>query len=190
MQRNPNYGTLFEKWEIAIAKKLVWKYCSSSKRLQRDGQYDLLQEILIHWLDVKANYDPKRKATIKTYMWHIVENRLNNILDRVKAEGRKTIYESESLDIPRKDEDGNVYTHRKRIEKANQYNTQIGLENDLTKGIKNLTPQQQQIIRLLEKQFAKTEIAKTLKLHRATIDREIKRIRQQFEEKGLREYIK
>ena len=78
-----NYGGLFESWELGVAKRVINDYRREHRNLAREGFDDLLQECLIHWLDVRDQYDPSRGASKKTYMADIVA--YNKIIVEIKA---------------------------------------------------------------------------------------------------------
>ncbi|MFA5104833.1 MAG: hypothetical protein WC527_06620 [Candidatus Margulisiibacteriota bacterium] len=133
-----NYGGLFEGWEIAVAKRLIDEYRKAWSCLQREGFDDLLQECLVHWLDVRDGYDPGQDASKQTFMAKVIRNKLGNILEKATAEKRKTIYESVSLDKPLNDDDEFTLKDKIPDPKSDPPHTQIGLRIGLSKASKNL----------------------------------------------------
>jgi len=189
---NPNYRGLFESWEIAVAKKLVNEYRKKWKCLEREGFDDLLQEGLMHWLDVRDRYDPSREASKKTFMAKIIRNRLSNIVEKATAEKRKTIYESVSLDEPLND-DEDAPTLKDRIADRQDDLPQIKaeLKIELSKTLQKLTPQQKKLCRLLgEEGLSINEACRHFGKHRSNVYRDVIRIREIFEKEGLRDYLK
>jgi len=187
-----NYGGLFESWELAVAKKVINDYRKERKCLEREGFDDLLQECLIHWLDVRDRYDPGRGASKKTYMAGVVGNVLGQIAIKAKTDKRKTIYESVSLDEPLSDE-ADAPTLKDKIPQSNDALPQINseLKIELSKAYQKLTPQQQELCKLLgEEGMSINEACKHFGKHRSNIYRDVLRIRKLFEEEGLKDYLK
>ena len=187
-----NYGGLFESWELAVAKKVINDYRKKYKCLEREGFDDLLQECLIHWLDVRDRYDPARGASKKTYMAEVVGNVLGQVAAKARTDKRKTIYESVSLDEPLSDE-ADAPTLKDKIPQSNDALPQIDseLKIELSKAYQKLTPQQQELCRLLgEEGMTISEASRRLDKHRMIIYREIERIRELFEKEGLKDYLK
>lgn len=187
-----NYGGLFEGWELAVAKKVINDYRRERKCLQREGFDDLLQECLIHWLDVRERYDPTRGASKKTYMAEVVGNVLGQIAEKARTDKRKTIYESISLDSPLNDDEDKP-TLKDKIAESDSVLPQIKseLKIELSKAYQKLTPQQQKLCKLLgEEGLNINEACKHFGKHRSNVYRDVLRIRQIFEEEGLKDYLK
>ncbi len=184
-----NYKGLFEDWEIAIAKKLINEFRREWEYLEREEFDDLLQECLIHWMEVKDKYDPNREASPKTFVAKIIRNKLGNIKDRVYTEKRKTlIYETVSLNSPISD-DKNAPSFEEQIP-ANNHES-LKLKTVLSIAIDKLTPQQKELCRLLRVEGMNIyEASKHLKAHHSKVYREVKRIREIFEKQGLRQFLK
>jgi RNA polymerase sigma-70 factor (ECF subfamily) len=186
-----NYGGLFESWELAIAKRVIGDYRKEWKCLEREGFDDLLQECLMHWLDVRDSYDAGRDASRQTFMAKVIKNKLGNIIEKSTAEKRKTIYESISLDEPLSDEEESL-TLRDKVADTNDVppHTRSELKIELSRAFQKLTPQQQKLCRLLgEEGLNVTEASREMKKHRRHLYREIARIREVFEKEGLKDYL-
>jgi len=187
-----NYGGLFESWEIAVAKRIIDDYRKKHKSLEREGFDDLLQECLIHWLEVRDRYDASRGASKKTYMAEVVRNVLGQLSEKTRTDKRKTIYESISLDEPLND-DEDAPTLKDKIPQSNDVLPQIKseLKIELSKAFQKLTPQQQKLCRLLgEEGLTISEACRRLDKHRMIVYRELARIRELFEKEGLKDYLK
>lgn len=187
-----NYGGLFESWELGVAKRVIDDYRREHRSLQRDGFDDLLQECLIHWLEVRDQYDPGRGASKKTYMAEVIGNVLGHLAEKTRTDKRKTIYESVSLDEPLND-DEDAPTLKDKIAQSDDVLPQIKseLKIELTKAFQKLTPQQQKLCKLLgEEGLTITEACRRLDKHRMIVYRELARIRELFEKEGLKDYLK
>jgi len=186
-----NYGGLFEGWELSVAKRLVNDYRKQWKCLEREGFDDLLQECLIHWLDVRDGYDAGRDASRQTFMAKVIRNKLGNIIEKATAEKRKTIYESISLDKPlNDDEDAPTLKDKIPDTKSAPPQTNLELKIELSRAYQKLTPQQKKLCKLLgEDGLSVTEASKEMNKHRRHLYREIARIREVFEKEGLKDYL-
>jgi len=187
-----NYGGLFESWELGVAKKVIDDYRKKYKCLEREGFDDLLQECLIHWLDVRDRYDPGRGASKNTFMAEVIRNVLGQLAIKANRDKRKTIYESVSLDEPLNDDEDSP-TLKDRIPGSEDVLPQIEseLKIKLSKAFQKLTPQQQKLCQLLgEEGLTISEASRRLDKHRMIVYREIARIKELFEKEGLKDYLK
>lgn len=187
-----NYGGLFESWEIAVAKKVIDDYRKKYKCLEREGFDDLLQECLISWLDVRDRYDPNRGASKKTYMAEVVGNVLGHLAEKARTDKRKAIYESISLEEPL-NEDEDSPTLKDKIPQHDDVlsQTRSELRIELSKAFQKLTPQQQELCKLLgEEGLTISEACRRLDKHRMIVYRELARIKELFEKEGLKDYLK
>ena len=58
------HGEELQRWEIAVSKKLVGEFRRRSRSPQREEFDDLLQECLIHWIEVRRRLraDPEGRG--------------------------------------------------------------------------------------------------------------------------------
>lgn len=183
-----NYQGLFERWEIAIAKKLVNEFQQNWGYLAKDGFEDLLQECLICWLVERNKYDPQREASKKTYMSRIVKYHFFSIRDKAYAVKRRCIYESDSLD-EYIDPDENSPSSNKKHQPFAFNDPAISI--DVSLALKKLTPEQKRICAMLHDEgISLLHISRRMKKDRNYVYREVQRIRQVFERQGLKEYLK
>lgn len=179
------YSGLFENWEIKVAKDLIRKLQKRHKRLKREDLDDLLQECLIHWLEIRDSYKPSREVSRKTFMAHVIWNKLNNIFKAQSRDKRKALFHTVPIDaLPEGKFPGLVSISSKEI-------LQSALESDLSKAYQKLTPKQREICRLIgEEGVSPTEAGRRLKIDRSTAYRELGRIRKIFTKAGLKAYLK
>lgn len=187
MQRNPNYGTLFEKWEIETAEYWAGRF-SDLRGYDTD---DLIQECLIKWLDVRKH----RKALHRKFMSTVLRNFLLNIKEQLQAEKRRTDIESQSMDKCLFDEKNvlsdELLTLHDTVGKSDRYLENIPLRLDVHRALQKLSPKHLNLCQLiLNKGMRIDEIASVLKSHRSTIYREIEHIKKFFDKEGLRESMK
>jgi len=187
-----NYFGLFEDWEIAIAKKLVSDFIKTRRCFQEYDFDDLMQECLTHWLSVRDGYDEGRRASKRTFMGHVIRNKLKDLVAQRQAEKREPTYFAISLDAPLVE--GESRTLLDEIEettadeRTRDLCLEVGLSVDLAKALEKLTPRQQDICRLAMEGYDVTEMSKELGLSRSTIYEEKKRIRDFFHKQGLEDY--
>lgn len=187
-----SYGSLFENWEIGVARKLINDYRRKWKCLEREDFDDLLQECLMHWLEVRSEYNPSREASKKTFMARIIRNRIINIIEKATSEKRKTIYESVSLDESiNNDEDAPTLKDQIADRQDDLPQIKAELKIELSRAFQKLTPQQKELCRLLsEEGLSINEACEHFSKHRSNVYRDVFRIREIFENEGLREYLR
>ena len=186
-----NYGGLFERWEIAVAKRVIDNYRRKQKCLGHEGFDDLLQECLIHWLDVRDKHDPSRGSK-KTFMAEAVGHALGMLGRKARRDKRRAIYESVSLDQPLNDDEDAPALKDKIPDTSNIPSpVEIELKIGISKAYKKLTPHQKKLCKLLgEEGLNINEACKHFNKHRSNVYRDVIRIRQIFEEEGLKDYLK
>ncbi len=186
-----NYGGLFESWELAVAKRVINDYRKKQKYLEYEDFDDLLQECLIHWLEVRDKHDPGRGSK-KTFMAEVVGHVLGHVARDAHRDKRKTIYESVSLDQPLND-DEDAPALKDKIPDTSNIPSPIDteLKIGISKAYKKLTPHQRKLCKLLgEEGLNINEACKHFDKHRSNVYRDVLRIRQIFEEEGLKDYLK
>ena len=186
-----SYKGFFEDWEVALVRKLINEFRSKAKCLRKENVEDLQQDCLIHWIEVQDAYDPTREASKQTFMARVIRNKLNNIIEKILRDKRKTLYECLSLnELVGEDENSSSFTDQ--ITDADQppFTLKADLKTDLDKTIKKLTPQQQKLCRLLQEGKSINEISSCLGKHRTSVFRETIRIRELFEKEGLKDYLR
>jgi RNA polymerase sigma factor (sigma-70 family) len=189
------YGNLFEDWEIRIARRLIGEFQREWLCLRLEPFDDLLQECLIHWHSKKNKYDPAKGGNFRTFMSRVVRNKLMNMVEMLEADKRKINRLVVSLDDPI-DENENSETWQDKIDEGSEENynheacDQSNMKIDLVKVLKRLSPREQRLCQLLNDGLNVAEASKLLKISRSTAHDEIRRIRELFENEGLRVYLK
>lgn len=188
-----NYKGLFQNWEVAIAKKLVYDFKEKWRCLDIDGFEDLLQECLTHWLFVKDKYDPSSEASPQTFMGQVVRNKLNDIIKDHDRQCRKGSQNAISLDEPLFDEE-DAPTLLDTI--AEDHGCSSGLQVRaeikiyLNRAYQRLTARQKRLCALLgENGMSIEDASKVLKAHKCTLYRDIQTIKEIFRAEKLHEYL-
>jgi len=190
---NLNYGSLFQDWEIGIAKRLINKFKKKYECLKNEDFEDLLQECLSEWSSAKKGYDPKHKVPQKTYMGRVVRNTLVNIVREKESDKRKVEYVSVSLNEPLEDvKDSPALIDT--IPGSSNEPLDISLKSELNEKLSNvlqkLTPEQRKLCKLLKKEDLNiNKASKYFLKHRTSIYDEVKRIRKVFRKEGLEDYL-
>ena len=190
-------GDGLDKWEIAVAKKLVGEYRRRSRILGRHEFDDLVQDCLLHWIGVRRKLAPDPDNPPVGYMAQVLRNKLTDLMREQGAEKRAGdlglvsldatvdgsedgVTFAESLDASesaQSGEDGETHRHHVRM--------------DLLRALVRLTPSQQRLCLMLgEEGLSIKEAAEQLRIPRGTLYEEIKRIRKVFAEHGLGDYLK
>lgn len=188
------YGDGLQQWEIAVAKKLVGEFRRRSRRLEREEFDDLLQECLVHWIEVRGRLGPNSDGPPIAYMTRVVRNKLLDMFREQGATKRGGDVETLSLDAALGDDD-DAPTFADLIDAAS-----IGMAGEDTKdrdaridiagAMQKLTPRQRRLCALLgEEGLSIKEAAARLRIPRGTLYEEIKRIRKVFADHGLGDYF-
>ncbi len=186
---NRNYRGLFENWEIAVATKVIKRYQNGGTSLRYEPFEDLLQECLIQWFYSRDKYDSRRGASKATYMARVVTNKLHDISRTRSADKRRILHETYSLEHLSGGEDPESDADDLLADES--FTSRIDLTITLSETYSKLTPGQQKLCALLREGYSNiTELGNLMGIGRATVYREIDRIRKVFEKEGLRDFLK
>ncbi|MBU1862356.1 MAG: hypothetical protein KKH94_01675 [Candidatus Omnitrophica bacterium] len=167
-----HYEGLFEGWELRLARKIVWAYRKKYRVLQKDDIEDLLQEVLVHWLFVKGRYCEQLEKIMGT----TVANTLKKMVRDRSAEKRRAFFTTEDIE---------------GVQDEAEHALPYGEDSygELAAYVARLNEQQRLICRLLMDGHSISSLSRKLNIHRSTVHREIQRMRNHFEEWGLREFL-
>lgn len=184
MQRNPNYGTLFEKWEIETARYWAERF-SGLKGYDTD---DLMQMCLVKWLEVIRD----SKSRGKKFMTVVLRRFLLSLKQKTIRQKRRVAYESVSMDVVVGICDGkNELTLHEVVGYPDETFGNIPLSLDIHRVLQKLSPAQITLCQhLMAGKLTPEQIASVLKKDKSTIYRRIEKIRQLFAKEGLMDYLK
>ena len=91
-------GNGLQGWEIAVTKKLIGEFRRRSRSLYREEFDDLLQECLMHWLEVRQQLVPDPGGPPIAYMARVVRNKLIDLARERETDKRRGDQETVSLD--------------------------------------------------------------------------------------------
>ena len=187
MKRNPQNSN-FEDWELETARILVRKARRSWKKYSdRIEEDDLIHDCLLQWIKVRHRYTEKRNASKKTYMSKVITNHLKNIIRKANSSHEKVNHVAFSIHASASDDDRSF---EEQIPSDTSY-LLIGIQDDIAEVLSKLTPIQKSLCSLLTQPGAnKKKAAEELGIHRSLAYRELDRIRDIFEQEGLKEYLK
>jgi len=190
------YGGLFQDWEVAVAYNLVKEFQRQWTCLAREEVDDLLQECLSHWVFVKSKFDPKREASLKTFMRRIIRNKLTDLIRERESDKRKLAHLSISLDAPLSGETEaptllDTLDARADDDPPDQELNGLQLTIDLATVFSTLTARQQTLCRLLGEQgMTIQEVSAALGIPRSTLYDELNCIKALFIKTALDDYLK
>jgi len=190
------YGGLFEAWELAIARALIREFQTRWWSIAYDPEDDLMQDLLLHWLSVRREFDPRRRHSRNAFMRQVLRNKLFSLVRERETERRSADYHALSLEQARQQSsvsnrneflDEQVVAHFGGTPDLHDNDVQI----DLAMVVDRLTPSQKRICRLLGCEgLSVNEASRRLRVSRDTVYRELRRIREVFHEKGFEAYLK
>jgi RNA polymerase sigma factor (sigma-70 family) len=190
-------GVGLDKWEIAVAKKLVGEFRRRSRILQRYEFDDLVQECLLHWIGVRRNLDRDPDNPPLGYMAQVLRNKLTDLMREQGAEKRAGDLGAISLDATVDGSDDGMTVAESLDASESAHSGKDGethrqhIRMDLLRALSRLTPAQQRLCLMLgEEGLSVKEAAEKLRIPRGTLYEEIKRIRQVFADCGLDDYLK
>lgn len=180
-----SYDGLFDDWEVALARNAVTKFKVKYPWLHFPEFEDLLQECLTQWYFARERFQPVRGASVRTYMTRVVTLRLQAILREQSAHKRRLNHLACSLDEPL-GESGKTLAD---VVAADETHPDPDLRSDLQTVLKELTPLQQSICRLLVQGYSVKGVAEAIDKPRTTVRDHVSRIRETFIKKGLTDHL-
>ena len=180
-----NYGSLFETWEVTLTKKIVAKFRYEWRCLRQDDAEDLIDECLIHWLTAKQKINPSEDKNLKAYLSVVLKNKLQDLAAEREAYKRRPYFRSVSLEELLESNPDSPFLADPRPSEPDPE-----LRSKLESVIKKLTPNQKKICEALQSgETSITELSIKLAIRRNNVYKGILRIRQLFEQEGLKEYL-
>ena len=190
-------GDGLDKWEIAVAKKLVGEFRRRSRILGRDDFDDLVQDCLLHWIGVRRRVAPDPDNPPVGYMAQVLRHKLTDLMREQGAEKRAGDLGAISLDATVDGSDDGMTLAESLDASESAHSGEDGttrrhhIRMDLLRALARLTPAQQRLCLMLgEEGLSIKEAAEWLRIPRGTLYEEIKRIRQVFADFGLHDYLK
>ncbi|MBI2800228.1 MAG: sigma-70 family RNA polymerase sigma factor [Gammaproteobacteria bacterium] len=177
-------------------KKIVGEFRRRFRRLAREDFEDLEQECLLHWIQVRRGLTPVGDGPPVAYMSQVLRNKLTDWAREQAADKRGREQDLLSLDAS-VDGSGDGLTLADLIaDSATAEPADVGgslhhTEIDVARALERLMPIQRRLCLMLgEEGLSVKEAAERLRIPRATLYEEIKRIRQSLSDQGLADYLK
>lgn len=178
------YGDLFEEWEVAVARNSIARFKAKYPWLRSPDLDDLLQECLTHWYYARGRFQQGKGASIKTYMSKVVSTRLKAILREQLSHKRRLNHLACSLDETLNEGRSTLAD----LIPDDRDSVDVALQADVRSALRELTPLQQGICRLLSQGYPVKRLAETLGRPRTTVRDQIKSIKKVFFRRGLDDY--
>lgn len=165
---------------------LVRKFQRKFEDLIDEGFEDLLQECLIHWLFTKDQYDAGEGVSMRTFLDKVVSNKLLDLVRQKYAKKRKGFYKHLSLEELPGQKEEKFLADKSSVNSL--YNSE--LPEAVRKTLEKLSTRQRELCGLLgEEGLSVREASRHLNIPRATLQDEIKRIKEIFKKQGLQDYL-
>lgn len=190
------YGNLFESWELQVARGAIRRFQVRWRSIAYDPTDDLMQDLLVHWLSVRREFDPRRGRSRRAFMRQVMRNKLFSIVREREAARRSIDYSAISLDRlhMRELDQGPLYVTEEQL--SDRYLGAYEVDDrdaqiDITKIVNQLSPFQRKICGLLGVEgLTVDEASHRLHVSISTVYREIRRLRKVFREYGFEAYLK
>ena len=189
-------GVGLDRWEIAVAKKLVGEYRRRSRILERYEFEDLVQDCLLHWITVRRGLDCDPANPPLGYMATVLRNWLADLVRKRGTDRRSGDLDTPSLDATIDgSEDGMTLAELLDVsqsrDSAGDGETHLHMHLDLLRTCAHLTPAQHRLCLMLgEEGLSVKAAAEHLGIPRGTLYEEINRIRKLFADHGLEIYLR
>lgn len=190
-------GAGLEQWEIAVTRKIVAECRRRYRILAREDPEDVQQECLLHWIEVRQRLAPNGDGPPVAYMSQVLRNKLTDWVREQVADKRGGEQDLLSLDASVDGSDDGLTLAEVIADSATTESGNVmgGSRHDaaidVARALDALTPLQKWLCRMLgEEGLSVKEAAERLRIPRATLYDEIKRIRQALTDQGLADYLK
>lgn len=190
--KRSTYGDLFSDEELGVVRHLVHEYRRTNRCLLWVHGFDeLVQDCLVHWLDVRETYNAEKGASQRTYMSRVVENFLRGRIRHLKTQKLEPGWSAAlfSAAVEKESSDRCLGDVLKGDEDPEKDLESEELATALDDAMAALTDRQRQIAEAKADQVPMTQIAKELRISRDTVYADLRRIRKVFEDKGLRRFL-
>lgn len=171
-------------WESSVAKYVAMDFIAKRGQIPcLDGE-DLVQEILVHWITQKQQFDENRDASIQTFFRKIAKNRLADIYRAQKAEKRGG--GSYLLSLNRPVLNGQVDETELGDFIPDPEDMALEVEGKIERYylLSCLTLRQKELAEGLEKGYSLADMARKMNAPRTTLNDELNRIRRIFRQHG------
>jgi RNA polymerase sigma-70 factor (ECF subfamily) len=147
---------------------------------------------LTHWYYVRCRYDDAKPAAKKTFMRHVFENKIFDLLEQRVSVKRKAMYQNISLDglIAGLDED--EYPDELSFEDQNfEEVLRSDIGRILKQAMSKLSGRQREMCRLIKVEgMNMNQVSQKMNIPRGTLFDEVLRIREVFRNEGLTDYLR
>ena len=168
-------------WEQTLARYVVGDFIDERGLLPGVESGDLVQEVLLCWVERRHGYDLKQGASMQTFFRVIAKNRLVDIYRKQRAEKRGGGKAVLSLDkIVGDDEEENNDVLGDFVEDPQRPDLEVDREIDLDRTLEPLTSRQKELAKGLADGYTLAEMVRKMGVPRTTLKDEFTRIRRVF----------
>lgn len=170
------------------------------QRLSVEQAEDLLQECLLHWIQVRQRLSPQARDAGAKYLHRVIENFLADLTRKDLAAKRGSGIYPLSLDFPvgsMEDSDQEDATTLGQLLAEDGSHAELNtsqvtdLRMDLRRIVSTLTERQQILCKLLGQEgLTPAEAAQVMGVARSTVYLELTQVRERLRDAGLQSYLK
>jgi RNA polymerase sigma factor (sigma-70 family) len=192
-------GDGLQTWEFKVVRTLVAER-RRRQRLSVEQAEDLLQECLLHWIQVRQRLSPQARDAGAKYLHRVIENFLADLTRKDLAAKRGSGIDPLSLDFPvgsMEDSDQEDATTLGQLLAEDgshaEWNTSqvTDLRMDLQRIVSTLTERQQILCKLLGQEgLTPAEAAQVMGVARSTVYLELTQVRERLRDAGLQSYLR
>jgi RNA polymerase sigma factor (sigma-70 family) len=171
-----------EPWETETIEREARAYFSRHSFRWSDEE-DLRSEATMRWLNRRSSYDARR-ASRATFLKAVARSAFADLLRAELTHERRGHRAALSTDAPISDKSDLTLGDGISDLRSDPAAT-VGTLLDTREAFRRLSPRQRSVLADRAAGYTMTEIASRLGVHRATVDRELHRIRAVFRDAGL-----
>jgi len=191
-------GDGLQAWEFKVVRTLVAEQ-RRRRRLSAEQAEDLMQECLLHWIQVRTRLSPQAQDAGAKYLHRVIENHLADLSRKdlaVKRGGGTSLLSWDSPWAPVEDEASadaptlGETVAEDPLRSDSDSSSVSDLRLDLERAFAGLTERQQMLCRLLGPEgLTPAEAAQVLGVARSTIYLELAQVRDRLTAAGLNVYL-
>lgn len=188
----------FAKWERIMARHKAWKTVGKFGITPEDAK-DIEQELLIQILIKRGRYNAEHdsKSTEREFLSYVLDKAIANIFQSRRQDKRAVHLNPRSLDqeIEQSEGDtlpfGELFSEDHSLSRMGRrsHAEERDMRLDIKRLLDRLAPEDRHIGTLVMAGHKPSEVGRALGKARATLDRQIARMRKILYEEGLRDYL-
>lgn len=188
----------FACWEREMAAKKAGRLVGKLGITREDAK-DIEQDLLIQILVKRRRYNPHHESNLsrQKFMSYVLDKAIANTLQARKQDKRAVHINPRSLDEDILQEDGDVLRFGDLLDDEHSLSrmgrpsrpTEEEMRIDVERVLSILSPSEIEIVSLIMRGYKPSEIGRMLGKARATLDRQIAKMRMILYDAGLKDYL-